>query len=81
MEALTDQAVSSYPGLSNDGIQSRLRVQMRADALRPLNQELDEEVPDEFLAKEIFTPETIDEAHQFLRLNVCVNYFLGSQPY
>lgn len=73
MEALTDRAipVASERGLSRGVVQARLRVQMKADALRPLNTALDEDPPpDELLAKEIFTPETVDEAAQFLRLNV-----------
>jgi len=57
---------------SNHGtIQSRLRAQMQADALRPLSSVLDEDAPRESLtAKSIFTPETIEEATHFLRLGV-----------
>jgi len=51
-------------------IQSRLKLQMQADALQPLNSGLDEDAPEEPLnVKEIFTPETIEEATHFLRLN------------
>jgi hypothetical protein len=44
---------------------------MQADALQPLSSGLDEDAPAEPLnVKEIFTPETIEEATHFLRLNV-----------
>jgi hypothetical protein len=61
---------------SNHGtIQSRLRAQMQADALRPLDSALDEDTPGVSLtAKSIFTPETIDEATHFLRLGVRDTY-------
>ena len=72
MEALTERAVpvAAERGLSRVTLQARMRQQMQADALRPLNTALDEDPPSELLAKEIFTPETVDEAAQFLRLNV-----------
>jgi hypothetical protein len=45
---------------------------MQADALRPLNSDLNEDGPKESLhIKEVFTPETIEEATYFLRLDVC----------
>ncbi|KAF7965993.1 hypothetical protein HWV62_40519 [Athelia sp. TMB] len=71
MEALTERAVpvAAERGLSRTTLQARMRQQMQADALRPLNTALDEDPPSELLSKEIFTPETVDEAAQFLRLN------------
>jgi hypothetical protein len=43
---------------------------MQADALRPLNSALDEDAMDKPPAvKDIFTPETVEEAAHFLRLN------------
>ena len=52
-------------------MQSRLRLQIQADALRPLRSTLDEDALEESLpAKAIFTPETIEEVAHFLRLNV-----------
>lgn len=46
---------------------------MEADALRPLKSGLDDDedtTDDSPNMKELFTPETIEEATQFLRLNV-----------
>jgi len=72
IDALADR---SLVALSNQSpkhgvIQSRLKLQMQADALQPLNSGLDEDAPEEPLnVKEIFTPETIEEATHFLHLD------------
>jgi hypothetical protein len=56
----------------NHGIESRLRRQMRADALQPLPSE-----PEDAPSRQTpgpYPPELIDEALQFLRLNVTVPF-------
>lgn len=70
IDALAEHPLALSKQDSNHGtIQSRLRAQMQADALRPLDSALDEDTPGVSLtAKSIFTPETIDEATHFLRL-------------
>jgi len=71
MEALTERAVpvASERNQSRASVQARMWQQMQADALTPLSTALGEDQPNELLAEEIFTPETVDEAAQFLRLN------------
>ena len=69
VEALNDSITDA--GLDSRSVQSRLRSQMEADSLQPLKFGLDEDTTDERPSmKELFSPETIEEATQFLRLNV-----------
>jgi len=73
MAAITDRSfgtLSNQIGHTDESAQSRLRRQMQADALRPVTSGLGEDDSEEsHHVKEIFTPETIEEAVQFLRLN------------
>jgi len=77
MAAITDRSfgtLSNQIGHADESAQSRLRRQMQADALRPVTSGLGEDDSEEsHQVKEIFTPETIEEAIQFLRLNVRVS--------
>ena len=75
MEALNDSITDAR--LDNRSEQSRLRSQMEADSLKPLKFGLDddEDATDERPnVKELFSPETMEEATQFLRLNVSKSF-------
>lgn len=61
--------VFSNQGVKPENVQARMRQQMQADALRPIDADL-EDLQDDQPAKQIFTSETIEEAAQFLRLSV-----------
>lgn len=77
MDTLTGNSlVLSNEGINNATVQSRLRQQMQHDALHPLKSDDDDNsTEDAPIAKSIFTPETIEEAAQFLRLNVSVLFY------
>lgn len=81
MVALTEYSsrASENQELSSDAATpSRLRLQMQADALRPIagldEDDVEESTPDD---TEIFSSETIEEAIQFLRLNVRTTYYVS----
>ena len=84
VEALDDNNItvaSADTVLDSRSAQSRLRSQMEADSLRPLKFGLDddEDTTDESPnLKELFSPETIEEATQFLRLTVSKSFDLYS---
>lgn len=70
---ITDQSFGTLSDQrhADESAQSRLRRQMQADALRPVTSGLDEDsLEGSHHVTEIFTSETIEEAIQFLRLNV-----------
>ncbi|KAF9483997.1 hypothetical protein BDN70DRAFT_873137 [Pholiota conissans] len=76
LEALTlhSNNLAVIPERQGDSIQSRLRKQMQADALQPITDDLDlpedhaEQMKSSLAAEDQFSPEVLEEATQFLRL-------------
>jgi hypothetical protein len=77
MDALDDHTSGPMLLLSqhdnkNTDIESRLRQQMQADALRPMSSGMDDDPGKAALPTHDWSSDTIQEAIQYLRLNVCV---------
>jgi len=73
LEALTTDGNTSEPlGVDEP---ERLRQQMKADALQPLNTLEDEDTPTVTKA-DAWPPEVVEEARKFISANVCYPIFL-----
>ena len=65
------------PERQGDSVQSRLRRQIQIDALQPINDDADlengraEVMKSSLAAEDQYSPELLEEATQFLRLQVC----------
>lgn len=69
MDALSEYTQDISPGRGNEA--TRLRDQMRADALQPVTSDEDDHETDKATQHEEYPVETAEEAAYFFRLRVC----------
>jgi hypothetical protein len=79
IDALDDRSFApmllSQHDNKNTNIESRLRQQMQADALRPISSEIEDDPDKAAVPTHEWSSDTIQEASQYLRLNVCDVFF------